>query len=190
MVKIYESDEELLDFIFKFQNLSIQVGALLVCDTGSHHWSFNSTGPSQYCLWWHKTVLNVLLLTTRRQSHYDLQWVTVSGQYEYFHLAFGDLLEHFIDAFSDLFEGQQLLDQFAYLFGQFGIGQRFGFEQFLLNGTFVLRLVFCRLEQVDELLFFLAHWLDLSKKEVKVKLKQTTIIKSQFSELMIYYKLL
>jgi hypothetical protein len=56
-----------------------------------------------------------------------------------------------------LFEGQQLLDQFAYLFGQFGIGQRFGFEQFLLNGTFVLRLVFCHLEQVDELLFFLAH---------------------------------
>lgn len=73
-------------------------------------------------------------------------------------MAFGDFFEDLIDAFSDLFEGKELLDEFADFFGEFGIGHRFGFEEFLLNGVFVFGFFFFRcFEQVDELLFFLAH---------------------------------
>ena len=54
------------------------------------------------------------------------------------HLAFGDLLEDLIDSFSDLFEGEKLLEKFTYFFCEFGVSERFRFEQFLFDGIFVV----------------------------------------------------
>jgi hypothetical protein len=75
-------------------------------------------------------------------------------------LTFGDFFEYFVDAFPDLFEGKKLLDEFTDLFGEFGIGKRLRFEEFLLDGAFVFGLFFCSFEQVNELLFLFAHGVD------------------------------
>ena len=72
-------------------------------------------------------------------------------------MAFGDFFEYFVDAFPDLFEGEKLLDEFAYFFGELRISKRLRFEDFLLDGVFVFGFFFCSFKQVNELLFLFAH---------------------------------
>ena len=154
---IKQSNKKLLNFIFKFQNLTVQMRPFLESDTSSHDWPFDSTRPAQDCLGRYKTVLNVFFLATGWECHDDFERVAVCGKNEDFNLAFGDFFEYFVDAFPDLFEGKKLLYEFTDFFGELRISKRLRFEDFLLDGVFVFGFFFCSFEQVNELLFLFAH---------------------------------
>jgi hypothetical protein len=129
----------------------------LESDTSSHNWPFDSTGPAQDCLGRYKTVLNVFFLATGWECHDNFERVAVCGKNKNFNLALGDFFEYFVDAFPDLFEGEKLLYEFTYFFSELRISKRLRFEDFLLDGVFVLGFFFCSFEQVNELLFLFAH---------------------------------
>lgn len=72
-----------------------------------------------------EAVLHIFLLAQRRQCHNNFEGFDIGSHDDHFDGALGHLLEDLIDALLDLLEGSQLLDEFTYFFGEFGVGHWF-----------------------------------------------------------------
>ena len=105
----------------------MEVGSFFESYGCSHYRSFDAAGSAEYGLTFDKAVGDAFLLAERREGHDDFEGIAVCGHDDEFDFALADGLEHLIDSFFDLPEREQLLQQFEYLFGEFGVCHGFGF---------------------------------------------------------------
>lgn len=88
------------------------MGALLESDGCCYNRSFDAAGPPQDSFAFHKAIGDAFFFTGGREGHHYFQGVAVCSHYHQLDFALAHGLKYFVDAFFDLTEGEQLLQEF------------------------------------------------------------------------------